>query len=182
MALSQEQKDEIIALFKKGDLSNVAIAKKVGCGETAVRRITKEHGAKKSEITELADREITNTIIGNEIKAKKSEFTEAEKRAYDEVYLTMAQSLNLFNNSTIENQELINMAQEGIIESATLSDGTVDKSLLVGQLPNLMAISKTTEANRKQMLGVTETYKAEKESQDRETIVHIIEDKKDNAV
>jgi len=154
MATSEEQKEQIRALVSVGDLSNVEIGKQIGVSEKTVRNLIKKEGLVKSEIKKLVEREITNTIIGNEIKSEKSELSPKQKEAYNEVYLTMAQGLNLFNNSTLENQELVNMAQDELREQ--IGD---DRALAVAHLPNLMAISKTTEGNRKQLFGATETYK-----------------------
>lgn len=164
MALSKDQREQITALFKKGGLSNVKIAKEVGCSESAVRVLVKKLGAEKNEITNLAKQEITNTIIANEINEKKNEFNDAEKRAYQEVFTSMSEGLNLFNNSAVKNQSLLNHAQDAILESAKEKDGSIDGSMLVGQLPNILAISKGTESNRKQILGNTETYKPEPDS------------------
>lgn len=161
MALSIEQREQIIALYKQGNLSNVAIAKKVGCGETAVRRIIKEVKAEKGEIKHLAEREVQNIIIGNEIEKRKGEFTKAEKRAYQEELLTMSEALNLFNNSAVETQLLANDAlneiKQGILDNTTTA---------LDNLPNILGITKITESNRKQMVGITETYKPKEETKE----------------
>ena len=160
MALSKEQTELIIALVKKGDLSNVAISKQVGCSESAVRTTIKKNGTVKNEIKDLANEEVQSIIIQNEIKTRKNELTSKERDIYNDVFVDLKTSLGVFNNSTLDNQYLINKAQHQIknqIES--------DEDMAIEHLPNLMAISKVTETNRKQILGVTEAYKPEEEEE-----------------
>lgn len=173
MALSSKQQEQINVLVKKGGLSNRAIAKEVNCSESAVRTYIKKNGIEKNAIKDLAEREITNTIIGEKINAEKNALNNAEKKAYQEVLFTMQEGLNLFNNSTFKHQALVNQAQEAI--EVLTKDNDVE---LIDQLPNLMAIGKMTETNRKQILGVTETYKHKEESEDTgSTVIQYIEDK-----
>jgi len=174
MALSKEQKERINVLAKIGGISNREIARQVECSESAVRVYIKNNDVEKNAITDLAKEEISNTIIANEIKTQKNALNNAEKKAYDEVYLTMAQSMNLFNNATIQNQELVNIAQENIAQRiAECEDGTE----AIQQLPNLLGITQATERNRKQILGVTETYKAPVKESDKSneplTVVYV---------
>ena len=99
MALKQHQIEEIIALVKKGGISNVQIGDKVGCTESTVRRIIKKHSVQKDEIGDLAKMEVQSIIIQQEIKSKKNDLNELEKELYDEVLLTQAQSHNLVMNT-----------------------------------------------------------------------------------
>jgi len=175
MALSSEQKEQIRALVSVGDLSNVQIGDEVGTSEKTVRNLIAKEGLVKSEIKDLVKREITNTIIGNEIKSEKSELSPKQKEAYDEVLITMSQSMNLFNNATIDNQLLVNQAQDHIKQA--VED---NPEMILDHLPNLMAAGKMTETNRKQLLGLTEPYKAPKEdaNNDEPTTVVYVEDTK----
>lgn len=100
MALKQHQVEEIIALVKKGGISNVQIGDKVGCKESTVRRIIKKHKVQKDEIDDLAKMEVQSIIIQNEIKGKKNDLNELEKKLYDEALLTHVQSNNLIMNTT----------------------------------------------------------------------------------
>lgn len=153
MALQEHQKEKIRSLVKTGELSNVQIAKEVGTHEKTIRNMIKKEGLVKSEFQDLAKREITNTIIGNEIKSEKAELSPTERDAYEEVLITKTQGLNLFNNTAIENQELVFKAQQTIKE---LIKEDPTGAALLEHLPNLMAIGKMTETNRKQLLGTTE--------------------------
>lgn len=63
-----------------------------------------------------------------------------------------------FNNSAIKNQSLIDRATDVIIEEVEDNE----KNILL-HLPNLLAISKATETNRKQVLGITAPYIEEPE-------------------
>lgn len=154
MAMTESTKDKIRTLVKVGKLSNVEIGKEVSVNEKSVRNLINKEGLKKSEITELVKRDIANTIIGNEIKSEKSELNPSESEAYNEVYISLSYHLNLFNSATIENQQIINTAQKAIKDKVQDND-----DLAIEQLPNLMAIGKMTETNRKQLYGITETYK-----------------------
>ena len=154
MATTEKQKEDIRVLVKVGDLSNVQIGKKVGVSEKTVRNLIAKEGLVKSEIKDLARREITNTIIGNEIKSEKSELSTKQMEAYNETYIDLAKNIDMFNNATVKHQRLINKAQDAI--GVLVED---DNDELIEHLPNLMAIGKMTETNRKQLYGVTETYK-----------------------
>jgi len=160
VALSEEQVELIIALVKKGDLSNVAISKQVCCSESAVRTTIKKSGAIKNEIKDLAKEEVQSIIIQNEIKTRKNELTRKERDIYNDVFIDLKTSLGVFNNSTLDNQHLINKAQSQIKNQIE-----ADEEMAIEHLPNLMAISKVTETNRKQILGATETYKQEKKEE-----------------
>jgi len=180
MALTAKQEEQIIALVKVGELSNRAIGKEVGCSESTVRRIAKEQEVEKGKIAQLVNEEITNTIMHEKITLEKNALNPTEKRMYDKLHFDMTTALEMFNNSTLQNQELLDMAQEGILESVTNQDGTVDKQFLAGQLPNLLAIGKGTETNRKQILGATESYKPKEDDTgagDNVVVVEMIEDK-----
>lgn len=159
MALSNKQQEQINVLVKKGNLSNRAIAKDVGCSESAVRTYIKKNDVKKNAITELAEREITNTIIADEINAEKTQLNNAEKKAYNEVLVDMRIARNIFDNSTMDNQALVNKAQTKIKQIVE-----VNEDAILDNLPNLMAIGKMTETNRKQLLGTTETHKPKEET------------------
>jgi hypothetical protein len=178
MALTAKQKEEIVALLKVGELSNRAIAKEIGCSESIVRTIAKKQEIERGKIAQLVDEEITNTIMQEKIVQEKSALNSTEKRMYDKLYLDKTNTLNMFNDSTITNQELLNMAQEGVLEAVSDSNGNVDKVHLATQLPNLLAIGKGTETNRKQLFGTTEAYKPKEEAEEVEDmVIHIIEDK-----
>lgn len=161
MALSETQKDSIRVHVKVGELSNRAIAKEVGCSESAVRTLIKKEGIIKNAINALAIEDVQNVIKAKEIKTQKSALNNAELNAYNEVYTDLAIAMNVFNNSALQNQSLINTAQN-VIERMAKQDE--DEALL--QLPNLLAISKITESNRKQLLGNTETYKPDTSNDD----------------
>ena len=178
MALTAKQEEQIVALLKVGELSNRAIAKEVGCAESTVRRVAKDQEVEKGKIAQLVNDEITNTIMHKKIEQEKGALNHTEKRMYDKLYFDMTTALEMFNSSTLKNQELLDMAQEGILESVTNQDGTIDKQFLAGQLPNLLAISKGTETNRKQILGNTEAYKPKEEKeQGSVTVIEYIEDR-----
>ena len=114
MALSKEKIELIIALVKKGGLSNVAISKEVGCSESAVRTTIKNHDVKKNEITDLAKEEVQSIIIQDEIKKRKNELNEVEKTIYDEVLLTEVQSHNLaLNTNHLLLQKINNNIESG---------------------------------------------------------------------
>jgi len=174
MALSETKKEEILALFKQGNMSNVQIGKIVGCGESAVRTTVKKAGAIKNEITDLVHEEIVNTIKGNEIKTRKSELTRKEREVYDDTFISLSSHLNLFNSAAIA-QLLVNQAHEDIIKDIKDKKNTITA---LDHLPNIMATSKITETNRKQLYGVTETFK-HKEEEDgtpQTTTIQYIED------
>lgn len=99
MALKQDKIDLIIALVKKGGLSNVQISKKVGCSESAVRTTIKKNAVERNEITNLAKDEVQSIIIQNEIQKRKNELNSVEKTIYDAVLLTEVQSKNLALNA-----------------------------------------------------------------------------------
>ena len=99
MALSQTKIDLIIALVKKGGMSNVEVSKEVGCSESAVRTTIKKYDVKKNEITDLAKDEVQSIIIQDEIKKRKNELNEVEKTIYDKVLITEVQSQNLALNT-----------------------------------------------------------------------------------
>lgn len=123
MALKKEQIELIIALVKKGSLSNVEISKKANCSESAVRTTIKKYGVKKNEITDLAKSEVQSILIQNEIKTRKNELTRKERDIYDRVLLEEAQSKNLALNAN-------HMLLEKIYNS--LEDGTKDEKINVG--------------------------------------------------
>lgn len=176
MALTAKQEEQIVALVKVGKLSNRAIAKEVGCSEGKVRTTIREKGVQKGEITQLVEREITNTIMHQEIEEEKNALNTQEKREYDKLHHDMTATLNMFNNATIQNQEAVNKIQKQITKE-------VDDAPEIGfqHLPNLMAINKITESNRKQLFGNTETYKPkeENEGQGNVTVIEYVEDKRD---
>jgi len=167
MALNQSQKEEIVALFKQGNLSNIKIGQIVGCSESAVRTTVKNAGAIKNELTELAHDEIANTIKGNEIKTRKNELTRKEREIYDETFISLSTHLNLFNSAVINNQLLVNRAHNEIIKEIENPDIAVTA---LDHLPNIMAASKITETNRKQLYGVTETYVPDVDPEDKPQI------------
>lgn len=173
MALSKHKQELLEVLVAKGELSDRAIAKEVGCDPKTVRNYISNLDLEKSSLSSLAKEDITNTIKGNEIDAKKSSLNPHQRKAYDEVYITMAQSLNLFNNATIDNQLLVNQAQEHIKQ--IVKD---NPDMVLDHLPNLMATGKMTETNRKQLLGITETHKQKEEVIDSETIITYVNDVK----
>ena len=159
MALSKEQKELIIALVKKGDLSNVKIAQQVGCSESAVRTTIKKNGTVKNEIKDLAKDEVQSIIIQNGIKTRKNELTSKERDMYDKVLITEAQSQNLALNAN-------HLLLEKIYNS--LEDGTKDEKVsVVSGMQNIEpvrhnatdfnqfanAIQKTTDS-----LGITQRH------------------------
>ncbi len=154
MALSNKQIEQASLLIKLGELSNRAIAKEVGCSESAIRVLAKKYGVEKNAINTLAEQEVVNTIIGNEIKTQKTQLNNAERKAYDKAFFTLSESVNLFTDATIDNQLLTNQAQDYIKQKAL-----DNPELILDYLPNLMAIGKMTETNRKSILGLTEPYK-----------------------
>ena len=98
MALSKDQIEQISLLVKVGELSNVKIAKSVGCSESAVRTTIRKYGLKKNEINEVAKAEVTNTIIAKEIEAKKNDFNEVEKRAYNIALIDTKKTIDIATN------------------------------------------------------------------------------------
>ena len=158
MALTIKQKEQIIALLKVGELSNRAIAKEVGCSESVVRTIVKDRDVARGKITQLVDDEISYTIKQEEISAEKNALNPLEKRMYDKLYHDKTAVLNMFNNATIENQEIANNIQGQIAKE-------IEDAPEIGfqHLPNLMAVNKITESNRKQLFGQTEAYKAKED-------------------
>ncbi len=161
MALSEAQRDLIIALVKKGGMSNRAIALEVGCGNKVVGQIIKKYGIEKATIATLAKQEIENIIIQDEIKATKATYNATEMTHYNEVFVDMKQSLGMFNTAAIQNQSLINLANVQIAETIKLEPDAV-----LDLMPQIIMASKGTEQNRKQMFGNTETYKEVKEDKD----------------
>lgn len=123
MALSESQIENIVILIKKGGMSNRAIAKEVGCSESAVRTWIKKTGAEKNALKDLATREIENIINGVEIKNAKNALSDAEKNAYTELLLEEAQNKNLVMNAS---QLLITK----VIDK--LNDGTKLEKVAVG--------------------------------------------------
>jgi len=125
MALKKEQIENIIALAKQGELSNVGIAKKVGCSESAVRTTIKKYGVKKNEMKELAKNEVAIHIMENQIKTKKNEFNEKERALYDRTLLSEAQSANLTLNTAhslmLKMNEFIHLDTRK--EKVTVGDG-----------------------------------------------------------
>jgi hypothetical protein len=107
VALSLEQKEQIRILVKsdykteanQAGLSNRAIAKQVGCSESAVRTLIKNESLEKNAINALAKREVQNIINTKEIENEKNALKNAEKNAYDKVLLNEVQSLNLALNT-----------------------------------------------------------------------------------
>lgn len=176
MALTIKQKEQIIALLKVGELSNRAIAKEVGCSESVVRTIVKDRDIARGKITQLVDEEITNTIMHEKIASEKNALNPIEKRMYDKLYHDKTTVLNMFNNATIENQEIANSIQGQIAKK-------IEDAPEIGfqHLPNLMAINKITESNRKQIFGITEAYKPKEEvaEDSGNTYIEYMEDKGD---
>lgn len=125
MALSKEKISLAIALLKKGGMSNIAISKKVGCSESAIRTIAKKHGVKKNEITSLAKEEVDTIIKQNEIKTRKNELSELEKTIYDEVLITEVQSRNLsLNANHLLLQKIYLAIEDGTkLEKINVGDG-----------------------------------------------------------
>jgi len=153
MAHSQESWDNAKALFMKGDSLSV-ISKETGISRGQIGKKANKEGWGKETITTLAKAEIENTIIGNEIKRQKETLNDTERDTYNNVFISLSSHLNLFNSSTIENQHIVNKAQQAIRERV---DNNIEEA--IEHLPNIMAISKVTETNRKQLYGVTETFK-----------------------
>ena len=174
MALNKQKQELLEVLVAKGDMSDRAIAREVKCDPKTVRNYIDKLDLEKSSLSSLAKEDIANTIKGNEIDTKKSSLNPHQRKAYDEVYITMSQSLNLFNNATIDNQLLTNQAQEHIKQCVADNPETI-----LDHLPNLMATGKMTETNRKQILGITESHKQKEEQQDHETIITYINDIKE---
>jgi len=163
MATSEAQKEEIRALFGVGDLSNVQIAKQVGVNEKTVRNLITKEGLKKSEISELAKREVQNIIMAKEIKSEKSEQSPRISEAYNEVFVDLSSAIGLFQNSTMENQQMVNSIQHQIKARGENED----------DLYSLGAISKITETNRKQLFGITEPFKGKEEDEEDKIILRI---------
>ncbi len=158
MATSDEQKEEIRVLVGIGKLSNVQIAKEVGVNEKTVRNLINKEGLKKSEITDLAKREVQNIIIANEIKSEKSEQSPRMSEAYIGVFIDMKEALGVFNNAALQNQALIDLANNQIKE---IVKDTPDA--ILDLMPQVIMASKGTEQNRKQVVGNTETYIAKED-------------------
>ena len=164
MALKPDQIESIVALVKAGKLSNVKIAEEVGCSESAVRTTIKKYGVQKNEINELAKIEVQSIIIQNEIKTRKNELTRKERDQYNDSFLEeydAAKALGMFNNSTVDNQMLIDQAQNEVLryineDRAEAKEKGRSSYAAMEQLPNLLAIGKGTEQNRKQLFGTTQ--------------------------
>lgn len=125
MALKKEQIEHIVALVKKGGLSNVAISKEVGCSESAVRTTIKKNNVIKNEIADLAKDEVQSIIMQDEIKTRKNELTNKERDMYDKVLITEIQSQNLALNA---NHLLLKKIHENIdngkkLEKINVGDG-----------------------------------------------------------
>lgn len=185
MAISKELWDKARLLFEHGESLN-EIAKQTGINKSTISKKAKEFGWAKNEKSTLVDQEVQTIIMQDEINRQKSTLNSTElqyhnKQVIEKVNLELEKTRK-FDNSTLMNQELVNLAQEGILESVTNQDGTVDKQYLATQLPNLMAISKVTETNRKQLFGTTEAYKPKEEEADEGrsiTMIQYVEDKRD---
>jgi len=94
MALSQDKIDLIIALVKKGGMSNRAIALEVGCGNKVVGQIIKKYDVQKDTIATLVNDEVDTIIKQDEIKATKATMNETEKAIYNEAFLSEMSARN----------------------------------------------------------------------------------------
>ena len=117
MALSNDQIEVITILVQKGDMSNRAIAKEAGCSESAVRTAIKKHDIKRNALKDLAQKEVQNTIIANEIKTQKNALSDAEKNAYTELLLEESQNKNLLMNTA---QKLLMKVSDSIEDGKKL--------------------------------------------------------------
>lgn len=181
MAISKELWDKAKLLFEHGKSLN-EIAKETGINKSTISKKAKELEWAKHEKSTLVNDEVNTILMQNEINQQKSTLNQQDLQYHNQQVVEKV-SLELikrdtFDSSTIQNQELLNLAQEGVLEAVTNEDGSLDKQYLATQLPNLLAIGKGTETNRKQLFGITEAYKAkEEEVEVEDMVIHIIEDK-----
>ncbi len=164
MAHSEESWLKAKSMFEAGkSLTN--IESDTGISKGQISKKSKKENWQKETLKNLAKREIDTTIIQNEIEKEKETLNATQRKQYNEVFISLSHHHNLFNSSTIENQLLANQATEEIKKDI---DNKNNKITAIDHLPNIMAISKVTEANRKQLYGNTETYEPKKKDDDKD--------------
>ena len=185
MALSPEQIEEIKILYSLDKYSNREIAKKVGVGNKVVGTIVEKYGFKKDTIDTLIKAEVQNIIIQDEIKTQKDTLNPTQKQHYKKKFADATKHLDLFNDSAVQNQMITNQAQEQLIEFINTDIKESNKNgkqsyAAIEHLPNLMAIAKITEANRKQLYGVTQPLEEKPDEKGSYLKVMIPKKKEDN--
>jgi len=166
MAIKKEIWDKARLLFEHGKSLN-EISDTTGINKSSVSKKSKtEKWVKFNEKSTLVLSEVDTILKQDEINQQKSTLNQQELNFHNsEVHkaISKANMLNMFDNETIKNQEITNKAQKAISDKIEAnSDEAIE------HLPNIMAISKITEVNRKQLYGNTETY-APGKKEDEET-------------
>lgn len=182
MAIDKKLWDKAKLLFEHGESLN-EISKQTGIYKGTISKKATKEGWEKSEKSTLVEEEIHTLLMQDEINQKKSTLSNLELQHHNQKVIegiSREIAQKVFDRSTMKNQDLLDMAQEGIIESVTNEDGTIDKQFLTTQLPNILAISKGTESNRKQLLGATETYTPKPEGEGKQVKTWQVTYKKSN--
>ncbi len=166
MALTDSQKNDILADFHTGAFSNREIAKKHSVGLGTVNRLVKG--------LEPLNGSLVEQMVDTTIKKKKEmvhfgSLNGSHQSAVLQVVhekVDKANILNMFDNSTVKNQTLINDVQQQIKTKTPTED----------DIFNLGAISKITETNRKQLFGNTQEFKPKEDDKNTMKSIEIIVD------
>lgn len=159
MAISEEIWSKAKLLFEHGK-SLTEISNTTAINRSTISKKSKaENWTKFDKKSTLVLREVDTILQQEEINHEKSTLNQQQLNFHNkEVYkaINKANILNMFDNATASNQMLFNQAHKEILEDIQNEN---NKVTAIDHLPNLLAISKGTESNRKQLYGVTDTYK-----------------------
>lgn len=162
MAISQALWDKAKLLFEHGKTLS-EIHKETGIDRSTISKKSKaENWVKNDEKSTLVNKEVLTIIMQDEINQQKSTLNQHELNYHNRQVLervNLEREKILFDNDTIDNQSLVRKAQ---LEISKLVE--IDPRAILDNLPNLMAIGKMTETNRKQLFGNTETFKPKEEA------------------
>jgi len=161
MALSNSQIEEILSDFNTGMYSKREIARKHSVGSATVGRITKDLTPTNGS---LVDHMIDTTINKQKEMAHFGSLNGADQIAVlnaVNIGVDKEKAAIFFDNSTMQNQELLNLAQSQItidINEDIKKSAEIGKpaTAAIEHLQNVVGISKGTDMNRKQILGVTQ--------------------------
>jgi len=157
MAHNQDIWDKAKALFELGEpLSKIVL--ETGISKGQISKKSKSELWQKETMKQLVSSEVQNIIMAKGIRKQKETLNETEREVYNEAFIDLASASQIFHTDAMENQALVRTAQRAIAEvTSVTSDDAIDMT------QQIAILSKTSESNRKQVIGNTPEYKKPKE-------------------
>jgi len=171
MAIDKLLWDKAKLLFEHGTPLN-EIAKQTGINKGNISKKSKaDEWVKNDNKATLVNSEVFTILMQDEINEQKATLNKPELNLHNNQVLekvNLERERELFNNDTVDNQSIVREAQKQVLQ--LIQDNPLS---LLDNLPNVMALGKMTETNRKQLFGITEPLKLGITDKDNEIIVEI---------